>query len=49
MKLFAISRWQKCKKAPQETHMLKTAKSKLISNKLKEEISFTLKMYYFLQ
>ena len=48
MKLFmkVISWQQKCEKAPQETHMHKTAKSKSTSNKLKEEISFILKIHY---
>ena len=34
------------KKTPQETHIHKTAKSKSTSNKLKEEISFILKIHY---
>ena len=34
------------KKAPQETHMHKTAKWKSTSNKLNEEICFILKRHY---
>ena len=49
MKLFVVSSWQNCEKAPQETHTHKTAKSKPTSNKFKEKICFALKMYYFLQ
>ena len=37
---------KKCEKAPQETHILKTVKSKSTSNKLKEEICFILKILY---
>ena len=40
------SREQTCEKAPQETHIQKTAKSKSTSNKLKEEICFILKIHY---
>ena len=37
------------KSALKKKHIHKTAKSKPTSNKVKEEICFTLKMYYFLQ
>ena len=48
MKLFMkVILWQqKCEKAPQETHIHKTAKSKSTKNKIKEEICFILKIYY---
>ena len=29
MKLFVVSQWQKCEKAPKETYIHNTAKSKL--------------------
>ena len=47
MSLFIVLWWKKYEKAPWETHIHKTKKSKPTSNKLKENVCFTLKMHYF--
>ena len=49
MKLFVVLWWQKCEKAPKDTPIHKTAKSKPTNNILKEEMCFILKMCYSLE